>query len=185
MLYFHESDNLAISIYTDRMEDKVFVDFSDRQTIAVEKDGNSISLDNEQVNYHLIKTGDSSYKLVSDRFIKEVDLLNHKGKSISLLLDGHLIVAQISTPLDRVLTKLGMDQATSETVSEVKAPMPGSILEILVSQGDTVKQDDKLLVLEAMKMENVIKAPCDAVVSEVHIKITDNVEKNQVLISFE
>jgi biotin carboxyl carrier protein len=62
--------------------------------------------------------------------------------------------------------------------------MPGMVLKILVKEGDTVKKGDGLLVLEAMKMENNIKALGDGVVSKIPIKAGDKVEKNQVMISF-
>ena len=50
---------------------------------------------------------------------------------------------------------------------EVKAPMPGKILEVLVKVGDQVKEDDEILMLEAMKMENPIYAPADGTVKEI------------------
>ena len=64
---------------------------------------------------------------------------------------------------------------------EVKAPMPGKILEILVNVGDQVKEDDELLMLEAMKMENPIYAPVDGAVTEIKVKAGDSVETDQLL----
>ncbi|HET58181.1 MAG TPA: acetyl-CoA carboxylase biotin carboxyl carrier protein subunit [Deltaproteobacteria bacterium] len=69
--------------------------------------------------------------------------------------------------------------------SEVKAPMPGNILEILVKTGDQVKADDELLILEAMKMENPIYAPEDGTVGEIKVKVKDAVESDQVLMILE
>jgi biotin carboxyl carrier protein len=65
---------------------------------------------------------------------------------------------------------------------EVKAPMPGKILEVLVNVGDQVKEDDELLMLEAMKMENPIYAPGDGAVKEIKVKAGDSVETDQVMI---
>lgn len=64
---------------------------------------------------------------------------------------------------------------------EVKAPMPGKILEVLVKVGDQVKEDDEVLMLEAMKMENPIYAPAGGAVKEIKVKANDNVETEQVL----
>ena len=77
-----------------------------------------------------------------------------------------------------------MDKVLGASINELKAPMPGMVLKILVKEGDTVKKGDGLLVLEAMKMENNIKALGDGVVSKIPIKAGDKVEKNQVMISF-
>ena len=65
---------------------------------------------------------------------------------------------------------------------DVKAPMPGKILEVLVKVGDQVKEDDELVMLEAMKMENPIYAPADGVVKEIKVKANDSVETEQVMI---
>ena len=65
---------------------------------------------------------------------------------------------------------------------EVKAPMPGKILEVLVKVGDQVKEDDEVVMLEAMKMENPIYAPVDGTVTEIKVKANDSVETEQVLI---
>ena len=64
---------------------------------------------------------------------------------------------------------------------EVKAPMPGKILQVLVKVGDTVKEDDEIAMLEAMKMENPIYAPADGTVTDVKVKANDSVETEQVL----
>ena len=68
--------------------------------------------------------------------------------------------------------------------ASVLLPMPGMVLNVLVKEGDAVKKGDELLVLEAMKMENNIKAPGDGIVSEISVKSGDKVEKNQILIRF-
>jgi biotin carboxyl carrier protein len=65
---------------------------------------------------------------------------------------------------------------------EVKAPMPGKILEVLVKVGDQVKEDDEVVMLEAMKMENPIYAPVDGTVTEIKVKANDSVETEQVLV---
>jgi biotin carboxyl carrier protein len=65
---------------------------------------------------------------------------------------------------------------------EVKAPMPGKILDVLVKVGDQVKEDDEVIMLEAMKMENPIYAPADGTVKEIKVKANDTVETEQVMI---
>lgn len=67
--------------------------------------------------------------------------------------------------------------------TEIKAPMAGTILKLLVSPGQSVAQGDTLVVLEAMKMENEIVAPADGVVGEIFINTSDRVESDQVLLT--
>ena len=63
----------------------------------------------------------------------------------------------------------------------VNAPMPGNILKVNVTAGQSVKKGDVLMILEAMKMENEIMAPADAVVSSVSVSAGSTVEAGAVL----
>ena len=83
-----------------------------------------------------------------------------------------------------MMQTLGLDKAVKK-VDEIRAPMPGMVLDILVKPGDSVKKNDPILILEAMKMENMIKAPEDAVVKAIPAEKGKAVEKGQVLVSFE
>ncbi len=67
--------------------------------------------------------------------------------------------------------------------AQVKAPMPGSILDVRVQNGQRVKKGDVLVILEAMKMENEIQAPCDGVVSGVSVRKGDSVETQALICS--
>ena len=69
-------------------------------------------------------------------------------------------------------------------VKNIKAPMPGMVLNILVEDGDTVTKDQAVVILEAMKMENVIKSPVDGTIKKVGVTKGVAVEKNTILIEF-
>jgi biotin carboxyl carrier protein len=91
---------------------------------------------------------------------------------------------QMTDQFDELLHQLGMDNLTTATISEIKAPMPGLVLRILASEGQEVQKGGNLLVLEAMKMENIIKAPANVMIKSVKINPGDKVEKNQVMMIF-
>ncbi len=67
--------------------------------------------------------------------------------------------------------------------TEVTAPMPGTILKVNVTPGQTVSQGDTLVVLEAMKMENEVVAAADGVVGEILVNANDRVESGQLLLT--
>ncbi|UCE52474.1 MAG: acetyl-CoA carboxylase biotin carboxyl carrier protein subunit [Desulfobacterales bacterium] len=69
--------------------------------------------------------------------------------------------------------------------TEVVAPMPGTIIDILVNEGDEVLEYQEVIILEAMKMENAIPTPEAGIVKEIKVKVDDKVSTNQVLMVLE
>lgn len=110
---------------------------------------------------------------------------NGTSKNLKIRLEGEVYELDIKDHFDLLLTKLGMDKMMSSAQTDLKAPMPGLVLEVLVNPGQTVAKGDALLVLEAMKMENVIKAASDATIKEIKVEAKQAVEKNHILITFE
>lgn len=105
-------------------------------------------------------------------------------KKLSLFVNGKKVEVTIGTELELLLKKMGFESAGKAKSMELKAPMPGLIHSILVKEGDKVIKGDSLLILEAMKMENIIKAGADAFVKKIHIKEKATVDKGVVMISF-
>lgn len=111
--------------------------------------------------------------------------IDRENKTITFLKNGENIKIQLREPLDDLLKSMGLEDAMTPKVSDVKAPMPGLVLEINVNPGDQVKKGDTIVVLEAMKMENSIKSPTDAVVHSVVVTKGQAVDKNAVLVNFD
>ena len=84
-----------------------------------------------------------------------------------------------------LLDKMGMFSGDTKAELQLCAPMPGKVLSVKVSPGQFVKPGDALLVLEAMKMENVIKSAVEGVVEDVPAKPGMAVEKGELLVAFE
>lgn len=87
--------------------------------------------------------------------------------------------------LDDLIESLGMDKPKVKKLKELQAPMPGRIVNVSVSIGDEIEPGDAVLSLEAMKMENVLKAEGVGKVKAVLVKMNDVVDKGSVLIEFE
>ena len=83
-----------------------------------------------------------------------------------------------------LLDKMGMSSGSDSADLELCAPMPGKVLSVLVKPGDTIQQGDSLLVLEAMKMENVIKSSVSATIETVPANAGSAVEKGELLVKF-
>ena len=78
-----------------------------------------------------------------------------------------------------------MGSSTSEVQTEIKAPMPGTILDVAVKPGQSVKRGDRLCALEAMKMKNAIRSPRVGVIASVEVTEGRKVVFGDVLIRFE
>ncbi len=90
----------------------------------------------------------------------------------------------ITQPIDALLEKLGMGSASTKKVKNLKAPMPGLVRQILVNVDEEVIKDTPLLILEAMKMENVIKAQGEGKIKSIQVNQGQAVEKSALLIEF-
>lgn len=146
---------------------------------ALTLDGATTALDVLKLNdkaQHIIREG-KSYNVE----VVEFDRAAKQGK---FKVNGRIYDVNVATELDLLLKQLGMENLNTNKIAQLKAPMPGLVLNIMVREGDEVKKGDSLLVLEAMKMENIIKAPSDAVVKKVEVAKGDKIEKNTVLIHF-
>ncbi len=102
------------------------------------------------------------------------------------LQSGHVLVeAELIRHIDRLVQKMGFSQSLQSKLEDLKAPMPGLVKKILVAEKDTVTAGQNLLLLEAMKMENVIKSPQAGVIKYIAIAEHQTVDKGQLLIKFE
>lgn len=74
--------------------------------------------------------------------------------------------------------------APSAGASSLTAPLPGVVKGVKVKEGDSVKKNTPVVILEAMKMETVINSPVDGVVSKVHVSVNQSVQQGEVLVEF-
>ena len=153
--------------------------------LIVERKGDDIIIDGKKSELKYIKESSTIYKVFSENRIYNLEIVERDDNSVSLSINGHVTSIQIRDHISQMLEKLGMEEQASNSAKEIKAPMPGTILSLDVSTGDDVRKGDKILLLEAMKMENVIKSPGAGVVKKILVNQGDAVEKNAVLIEME
>lgn len=114
--------------------------------------------------------------------IESTDL---KNKEVTLKVDGQLFKTAIQEPIDQLLSNMGLDRKAMQKAEPIKAPMPGMVLKILVAPGQQINKGDGLVILEAMKMENILKATGPATVKAIKVAERTAVEKGTVLIELE
>ncbi len=114
-----------------------------------------------------------------------IEKTDRKAKEITLRINGQLYKTTIKEPIDQLLNNMGMDLKAMQKAEPVKAPMPGMVLKVLVTPGQQIHKGDGLVILEAMKMENILKASADATVKAIRVNERTAVEKGTVLIELE
>jgi biotin carboxyl carrier protein len=127
--------------------------------------------------FHILKNG-KSYRA-------QLEAVDYHSKTFTFNINGTKYTSRISDKYDRLIDQLGMKIGSAQKSGDVKAPMPGLVLEVAVAVGQPVSKGDKVLILEAMKMENVIKAAGDGVVKAIHVEKGRAVEKGQLLIEIQ
>lgn len=141
-----------------------------------------------------VKGGDTTYEVLPiDAQSVQLNIggKNHQARILrsddsgtTIEVDGIPIKTRVVTERDRLLARMGHSAHSSSRQTDLKSPMPGLVLKILVKAGDGVTKGDPLLILESMKMENVLKAGQNGVIAEIGIKEGDSVEKSHVLLRY-
>jgi len=114
-------------------------------------------------NTDIIKLSESKHHVLHNNksIITEIITSNFNLKSYEVKVNNNTYNININNDLDNLIKEMGFEVGSSKLVNEIKAPMPGLILDILVEISQEVKEDDALLILEAMKMETTITSPRD------------------------
>ena len=135
----------------------------------------------------LRRAPDGSYSLLAPSgkthhiAVESIDL---RTRALTLRVDGRRHDVSLRSPLDQLVDELGLEAEPAPTLGEIRAPMPGLVLRVAVSEGQAVEAGETLVVLEAMKMENAIKAPAAGTVERVAVEAGQAVEKGAVLVGF-
>lgn len=131
----------------------------------------------EHSKFHVLKTHKPyTAEIISADFI---------AKKYTVKVNNNIYEVAINGALELLIKGLGIERGRTKVVNSIKAPMPGLILEINVEVGQAVKENDPLLILEAMKMENSFLSPRDGVIKSIAVAKGVAVDKGQLLIEFE
>jgi biotin carboxyl carrier protein len=151
----------------------------------LQKEGELI-VDGKTLSWDLINISKDHFHILykNKTYRAEVVKRDLETKIFTIKLNGKTHSVKLKDKFDLLLEKMGIADAGAAKLNHIKAPMPGLIIDLKVKAGDTVKAGDALLILEAMKMENILKSPGDGVVKNVKVKKGDSVEKSQVLVEF-
>ncbi len=163
-------------MYTVKVNDQEFhIEYDDKHQSMDGKKFEADILEYRNEKFHIIRNNRS--------FEAEIIDINREEKTVEIRVDNIVYSVSVKDKYDALLHEIGIDAAGGKKVNDIKAPMPGMVLKVMVESGQKIQKGDAMVILEAMKMENILKAPSDGVIKKVHILKGDKVEKNQVLIN--
>lgn len=160
---------------------------NDSQKFEVEEAGSAIHVNGQAVAFDLHELLQDQFHILLNGVSYSAELVNvnRKAKEALVKVNGTIHTVALSDRYDALLKSLGMETSHKADAGFLMAPMPGLVLHLLVKEGDVLQKGDGFLVLEAMKMENLIKAQSDLRILSVEVSQGDKVEKNQILLRYE
>ncbi len=155
--------------------------------VELESSKDQWNIDGESVSFDISSLGDNQYHLILNQRSYNAELLsyNRRNKSFIWSINGRKTEIKLEDSFDILLEKMGIDKNVSNKVSEIHAPMPGLVLDIMIKEGQHIDEGEALFVLEAMKMENIIKSPCAAIVKSIDVVQEQKIDKGDILVTFE
>lgn len=132
---------------------------------------------NEVGHFHILKDHRA--------FHAEIVEMDIAAKRCVIKVNGVLHQITVADSYDLLVKKMGLSANVQHKINAVHAPMPGLVFDIVVQPGQEIHKGDPLLILEAMKMENVLKSPGDGLIKNICVSKGDPVEKGQLLVEFE
>jgi len=162
------------------------LNINEQVNYEAERKGDKLSVNGNDVLADIARLSASTFHVINNlkSYNVEVVSFNNSEKTAEVKVNNNTYNITAKDQFDILLDKLGLSSLNTAKVSEIKAPMPGLVLRVFVKEAMEIKKGDNLFVLEAMKMENIIKSPADVTVKTVKIKPGDKVEKGQVLMMF-
>lgn len=158
-----------------------------KKGFSVSDPNGKMLVDGTKIDFDLVKISETEWHILKD--IKSYNIkvmsIDYAAKTFQVLINNNKYSLTVKDKYDILLHEMGMDNLISIKTSDIKAPMPGLVVNLMVTEGQLVKKDDAILVLEAMKMENILKSPCNGLIKRINVEIKEKVEKNQVLIMFD
>ena len=158
----------------------------DNHSIDIQKvDHELLNIDGSKQSYNLIRISKTEHHLLLDNRSYKIEIIAHDlvTGNLQLKINGRTLQGRLAYRIEQVLKSMGMD-SSKKVQKDIKAPMPGLVLDILVKADQKVEEGDDLIILEAMKMENALKAPQAGTIASVSVKKQDKVDKNQLLLSY-
>ena len=154
-------------------------------TAGIRKGNPNIYINDKPYQVELMRQLASNvYSFSVNNRICQIELTQHEYGKSQILMDGFVYDIEITDETKKLLNQYILQTGSGHDTGAgfIKAPMPGLVIKISVSEGQLVEKGDKVIIVEAMKMENVLQSPVGGIVKSIKVREGQAVEKDAVLL---
>ena len=130
-----------------------------RREFKVSRSEGNIFIDGKLFEADRIEFRKGHFQILRNHQSYKAEIVEHRPEEKSLIIkvNTNTYSLKLSDRYDELLQAMGMDASSQKVINDVKAPMPGLVLKVMIEPGQSISKGDTLLILEAMKMENILK----------------------------
>ena len=165
---------------------KLAIDTMANYTITLDETEIAVAKDSVKA-LDMIHHNGSNFHVLHNNKAYQIEFLaaNYSDKTLTLTVNGNRYSMKINDEYDQTVKLMGLLSNSKQKAKDIKAPMPGLIVDVLVKEGQQIAEGTPLIILSAMKMENIIAAKASGVIKAIQVKKDQAVEKGQIIIEIE
>jgi acetyl/propionyl-CoA carboxylase alpha subunit len=159
---------------------------NDTYDYLIEKIKDQFTVNGEKKNLDIQRIDETNYHIIHNNKSFKVSILHYdiQTKKFEIKVNEHTYKVELQDENDLLLEKIGIQKDSIKKDDGLIAPMPGLIIDIRVKEGQTVKGGDPLIVLKAMKMENVLISPHDGIIKKILVEKNQKINKDELILQF-
>lgn len=140
-----------------------------------------VEIDNKEYPLRLLKGNSDEFEFILDNTFYHVKIIENKGTSIKLLINDQSVTLKKHSILTEIIEKSIKSGLIIDESKIITSPIPGRVIKVNVSVGDSVKKGDSIVILESMKMQVGIKSQSEGIIKEINVVDLDTVSRNDTV----
>ena len=152
------------------------------EIVEFDKNNNLVlKIDDKRHELKIISFKSNILEFIFDNSYYEIRVLESTSTDLKILLNGNPLRLKKHSKLAEILEKSAGRGGGGSSQNSISSQIPGRVISVSISKGDSVKKGDNIVVLESMKMQVAIKSPRDGVIKELKVKEGQSISRNDVV----
>lgn len=152
------------------------------EIVEFDKNNNLVlKIDDKKHELKIISFKSNILEFIFDNSYYEIKVLESTSTDLKILLNGNPLTLKKHSKLAEIIEKSAGRGGGGSSQNSISSQIPGRVISVSISKGDSVKKGDNIVVLESMKMQVAIKSPRDGVIKELKVKEGQSISRNDVV----